>query len=120
MAQDRPTASELVEAVIEYLERDVMPIEGRVGFHGRVARNVLAIVRRELELGDDLDAAERERLADLLADSDPNATTADLEAELSREIRAGHLDGRLGEVADAVRATVRGKLDVSNPEYSRD
>ena len=54
MTQDRPTASELVAAVREFLERDVMAAtEGRVQFHARVAVNVLNIVARELELGDD-------------------------------------------------------------------
>ena len=39
---DRPTAAELVAAVHEYLERDVMTAtEGRVAFHARVAVNVL-------------------------------------------------------------------------------
>jgi aminoglycoside phosphotransferase (APT) family kinase protein len=48
----RPTASELLEAVREYLLDSVMPAtSGQVAFHGRVAANALAIVARELELG---------------------------------------------------------------------
>ena len=48
----RPTASELLEAVREYLLGSVMPAtSGQVAFHGRVAANALAIVARELELG---------------------------------------------------------------------
>jgi aminoglycoside phosphotransferase (APT) family kinase protein len=48
----RPTASELVAAVREYLLDSVMPAtSGQVAFHGRVAANALAIVVRELELG---------------------------------------------------------------------
>ena len=44
---DRPSAGELVAAVREYLERDVMPAtEGRVAFHARVAVNVLGMVER--------------------------------------------------------------------------
>jgi aminoglycoside phosphotransferase (APT) family kinase protein len=50
----RPTASELLEAVREYLTGSVMPATtGQVAFHARVAANVLAIVARELELGHD-------------------------------------------------------------------
>jgi aminoglycoside phosphotransferase (APT) family kinase protein len=49
----RPTASELLEAVREFLTGQVMPAtDGQVAFHARVAANVLAIVARELELGE--------------------------------------------------------------------
>lgn len=48
----RPTVSELVEAVREFLAGQVMPAtEGQLAFHARVAANVLGIVGRELELG---------------------------------------------------------------------
>ncbi len=48
----RPTASELLEAVREYLLGSVMPATtGQLAFHARVAANALAIVARELELG---------------------------------------------------------------------
>ena len=48
----RPTASELLEAVREFLTGQVMPASsGQVAFHARVAANVLGIVARELELG---------------------------------------------------------------------
>jgi aminoglycoside phosphotransferase (APT) family kinase protein len=50
----RPTASELLEAVREYLLGSVMPgTSGQLAFHARVAANALAIVARELELGQD-------------------------------------------------------------------
>src|SRR6516162_7111632 len=48
----RHTASELLEAVREFLSGQVMPaFSGQVAFHARVAANVLGIVARELELG---------------------------------------------------------------------
>lgn len=48
----RPTASELLEAVREFLTSQVMPgTSGQLAFHARVAANVLGIVARELELG---------------------------------------------------------------------
>ncbi len=48
----RPTASELLEAVREFLTGQVMPATtGQLAFHARVAANILAIVARELELG---------------------------------------------------------------------
>ncbi len=48
----RPTASELLEAVREFLTGQVMPTStGQLAFHARVAANILGIVARELELG---------------------------------------------------------------------
>jgi aminoglycoside phosphotransferase (APT) family kinase protein len=48
----RPTASELLEAVREFLTGQVMPAStGQLAFHARVAANMVAIVARELELG---------------------------------------------------------------------
>jgi Domain of unknown function (DUF6285) len=113
--QDRPTAVELLEAVREFLERDVMPAtEGRVRFHSRVAVNALGMLERELRLGPELDAAERDRLAALLGH---DADLAALTAELAGRIRDGSLDDRREEVVDAVRESVRAKLLVANPDY---
>jgi hypothetical protein len=47
--QDRPTREELIDAVRDFLETDVVPaLEGTLKFHARVAANVLGIVGREL------------------------------------------------------------------------
>jgi hypothetical protein len=115
--QDRPTAPELVEAVREYLERDVMgadELPGRVRFHARVAVNVLGVVERELRLGSGLDAAERRRLAALLGH---DGEVDELLAELARGIRDGSLDDRRDDVVRSVRETVRAKLEVANPKH---
>jgi hypothetical protein len=104
-----PSAEELVEAVREWLERDVLTTTtGRVQFHTRVAINVLAMVERELQVGQAQAAAHDARLAQL--------GCAD-EAELAARIRNGDLDDRLPEVRDLVWATVRDKLQVANPKY---
>jgi len=115
--QDRPTAAELLEAVREFVERDVMghdEIPSRVAFHARVAVNVLGIVERELTLGPELDAAERERLAALLGH---DSRLEDLTAELARRIRDGSLDDRRAAVVAHVRESVRAKLLIANPGY---
>jgi len=108
---DVPTAAQLVEAVREFLERDVMEAtEGRVQFHTRVAVNALRMVQRELELGPDQVAAHRAAL-DRLGVAD--------EAALAAAIRSGALDDRREEVLEVLRETVRAKLEVSNPRYLR-
>jgi hypothetical protein len=118
MTQDRPAAADLVTAVREFLERDVMAAtEGRVQFHTRVAVNVLATVARELELGAGFSAAERGRAAAVLGhDGEPDA----LERELADAIRSGRLDDRDDDVRAHVRATVREKLLIANPGYLPD
>lgn len=115
MAQDRPTAAELVEAVRDFLADDVQPaLEGRLAFHTRVAVNALGMIERELSLGPALDAAERARAVALLGH---DGELRDLERELAARIRDGSLDALSGEVNDHVRATVRAKLEVANPGY---
>jgi len=105
-----PTAAELVEAVREWLERDVAgSVEGRLKFHTRVAVNVLAMVERELELGDVQRAAHVVRLGEFGVADD---------AELAAAIRNGDLDDRLDDVREAVRASVEAKLAVANPRYA--
>ena len=106
---DTPTAAELVEAVREFIEGDLMTeLDGRLHFLCRVSANALAMVERELRLGDVQAAEHAERLADLgFAD----------DAELAAAIRRGELDDRADEVVAAVRAAVLAKLRVANPRY---
>jgi len=112
--QDRPSAAELVDAVREFLERDVQgAVDGRVAFHTRVAVNALGMVERELALGPDLDAAATKRLASFLGQDGDIET---LVAELAARIRAGGLDDD-PEALAVTRDLVRAKLEVANPRY---
>jgi len=106
---DLPSVAQLVEAVREFLEADVMTAtDGRVQFHTRVAVNALRMVERELDLG----AAQAEAHAADLA----RLGVAD-EADLAVAIREGRLDDRGDEVVEVLRRTVRAKLEVANPSY---
>lgn len=112
---DAPNAAQLLEAVREWLERDVMEAAGvlgdaRLGFHTRIAVNVLAMVEREIALG----PAQAERHAARLG-----ALGCRNDAELAARIRTGYMDERLGEVRELVLASVRDKLAVANPRYAR-
>src|SRR5207245_5516432 len=53
---DRPSASELADAVREFLEAEVLPSvqDARLRFRLLVAANALSIAKRDLEMGDDL------------------------------------------------------------------
>ena len=61
MAQDRPTASELLAAIADLLREEVTPVldkaDPRLGFQMRVAANSLAILEREARLGPAADRA---------------------------------------------------------------
>jgi hypothetical protein len=107
-----PTPAELLEAVREFLEDEVMPgTEGRLRFHARVAANVVGQIERELALGPALAVAHAERLAALgFAD----------DAELAQAIREGALDDRMDEVVAALRAAAVDKLRIANPRYLHD
>jgi hypothetical protein len=112
---DRPTAVELLAAVREYLERDVMTTtEGRVAFHARVAVNVLGMVERELEVGPGQDVEEHARLVALLG---REGTVRELTEVLARGIRDDTLDVAWSSLIETVRGTVRAKLEVANPGY---
>jgi hypothetical protein len=107
---DVPSAEELVRAVREFLERDVMDAtEGRVRFHARVAANALGMVERELEVGAAQASVHAAALAGLGVDS---------EQDLADAIRHGTLDDRRAAVLDVVRETVRAKLAVAHPGYT--
>jgi len=109
---DLPGASELLDAVREFLESEVLPTtEGRLRFHARVAANVVAMVRREMILGPAQGAAHAERLAQLGVADD---------AALAQAIRSGELAERADEVRAVVRAAVADKLRVANPAYLAD
>lgn len=95
---DRPIAAELVEAVREFLEREVLPVveDGRLRFRTLVAINGLGIAQRELE------SAEEDVLS------------AEQAAELAGRIRAGDVpDGALA----LLKRDVAAKLRISNPGY---
>jgi Domain of unknown function (DUF6285) len=106
-ATGRPTAAELIAAVADFLDDDVRAVGGQVGFHARVAANVLRIVERELldtTAGSVRDALEGLGFAD--------------ETALARAIRSGQLDDRPDEVLECLRSIVRHRLTIDHPGYA--
>ncbi len=116
--QDRPTANELLEAIGDLLEKEVMPaLKGPVQHQVRVAANLARVLEREVELAAPLEAREIALLADVLGE-DVGARTAE---ELSRELTR-RLDAKLDPVLEqrswlALLEIVRGKLSISKPGY---
>lgn len=124
---DRPTAGELLSAVEQLLDEQLIPaLDGSRRYNARVAANVVRMVRRELALEEQGLDAEWRGLDVLLGDADPPATlearrtaTARRNEDLSQRIRNGEADaGERRELVVAhVRDVVRAKLEVSNPAW---
>jgi hypothetical protein len=107
---DAPSAVELLEAVREWLDRDVIPAtDGRLRFHARVAANAIGMVEREIGLGPAHEAAHRERLRQLGVPDD---------VELAAAIRRREYDGRGEELRALLTGAVLDKLAVANPGYT--
>ena len=113
---DQPSALELVTAVKEFIEKHAMPqLTGHTAFHARVAANALGIVSRELKMGGQLAADEKQRLEQLLQ---KDGTLDELNRALCQEIRAGRIDLETPGFKDYLIAVMRGKVEVDQPHYS--
>ena len=134
---DRPDAAELLEALAEFLERDVRDrLAGGARFRALVGANTARILAREFELGADIARAEQARLTQLLSHENwgqapfsenmvpvPNfPDLRELNGELCRRIAAGEADAGpwRAEVLAHLRECVREKLTVDNPRRLRD
>jgi hypothetical protein len=114
--QDPPKSPDLLAAVARFLREELMPqLTGALAFQTRVAANVLDIARRELELAPAADAAERKRLAALLAQEGDLAV---LTQELCRRIREGSMTLETPGLAAHLWEVTLAKLAVDQPGYS--
>jgi len=115
MAVDRPTAIELLEAVQEFLQERALPrLSGHAAFEARIAANLLAIARREIEEGPRLLEEELAALERLLGSK---GTPDELEAELVALIREGRLAPRWDDLMAHLRRRAEGRLGIANPKY---
>ena len=119
MAQDRPTASELLAAIADLLREEVTPVldeaDPRLGFQMRVAANSLAILEREARLGPAADAREHERLVALLG-RDSSARRSQPRAG-PPTARAGERDERDAALMAHLEATIADKIAIANPRW---
>ncbi len=127
--QDRPNYDELLSAVERFLDDEVVAKgEGAQRFNGRVAANVIRIVRRELEAEEVQLTSEWDSLNALLGDAPRpkgraaiRLVLAKRNEELSERIRNADADDGDGDFREAVlahvRQTTRDKLTVTNPGW---
>lgn len=113
----KPDAPALLDAAIDYLERELLPTLG--GYHRfqcRVTVNVLAQVRRELALAPGQADAERARLVALLG-AGPDSERDALSRELAARIRAGDIPLDDPALLDHLRQSLIEALRINNPKW---
>jgi len=115
MPASKPEPPVLLDAAIDYLERELLPmLAGYHRFQCRVTLNVLAQVRRELVLGPGQAEAERARLASLLGH--PGERDA-LSRELAGRIRAGTIALDDPALLEHLRRSLIEALRINNPKW---
>ena len=115
MPASKPFATVLLDAAIDYLERELLPTLG--GYHRfqcRVTANVLAQVRRELVLAPGQAGAERTRLASLLGHP---GERDELSRELAARIRAGDFALDDPALLEHLRRSLLEALRINNPKW---
>jgi hypothetical protein len=114
--QDEPTPSELIKAVADFLRNDITPaIGGHIAFKLRVAINALDLVTRQLTLESSSDAAEAERLSQLLG---RQGSLEEVNRALASRIASGEADLNTSGLADHLWQTTLAKLAVDQPNYA--
>ena len=114
--QDDPTPAELIKAVADFLRADVMPqITGHAAFKLRVGVNALDLVVRQLTLAEASDAAEHQRLTQILG---LHGTLDDLNRDFADAISKGDVGLHGPGVADHLWQTTMEKLAVDQPGYA--
>jgi hypothetical protein len=115
MPASKPDAPALLDAAIDYLERELLPaLAGYHRFQCRVTVNVLAQVRRELALAPPQSEAERARLVALLGHA---GDRDELSRELAARIRAGEIALDDPALLDHLRLSLIEALRINNPKW---
>jgi hypothetical protein len=112
---ENPRADELVDAVAKWIDSIRPSLPPRDAFLARVAANVLSVVKREILLGPQADAAAVERLSQLLGVSG-NVNT--LNAVLCERLRSGDMDAETPGLLTALKANITDQIAIDQPNYS--
>jgi hypothetical protein len=111
-----PTASELIEAVIRFIEDRAAPqLKDRDAFLARVAVNALNTVRREIEQGPAAEAAATERLKAILG---RDGTWTELNEALCTGIEDGSIDAADTAVMAHLKASIIDQVRIDQPNYA--
>ena len=113
MIFDRPTSSELIKAVMDFLDtkiKDELP--PHLAFKLRITNNVLGMVQREIDLGETLQQEVYDAMQNLI--NSEELTTENL----SDLIKNGKIDLKNRDLEDLLVLLSKNKIAVDNPNYS--
>ena len=113
MIFDRPTSSELIKAVMDFLDtkiKDELP--PHLAFKLRITNNVLGMVQREIDHGETLYQEVYDAMQNLI--NSEELTTENL----SDLIKNGKIDLKNRDLEDLLVLLSKNKIAVDNPNYS--
>ena len=112
---DRPSASELLDAVIDFINAETksedFPADKR--FKLQIVSNVLSIVKRELDLGKEINEDFSKLGADLIKEKDFSTD------KLAEKIRNNEIDISDKSFIDFLYKLTEKKIDIDNPKYKK-
>lgn len=127
--QDKPSATELLEAIQDFLMKEVLPEfkeKDLLAYKTLVSWNMLGVVSREIRAGEEAADKEIARLSSLLGKKGFSAETwnekKDLltswNFELRDKIRTEKKSFQDSEYWKHVKETVREKVEIVNPRFT--
>ena len=110
---DRPTSKELLEAVIDFIDAEIKSdsYPANKKFKFQIVLNVLNIVKREVETGEDINEKFSELGSNLIGE---NEFTIE---KLSQKIRDEEFDHEDKGLVDFLYDLTEEKIKIDNPKY---
>ena len=110
---DRPTSKELLEAVIDFIDAEIKSdsYPANKKFKFQIVLNVLNIVKREVETGEEINKKFSELGSNLFGE---NEFTIE---KLSQKIRDKEFDHEDKDIVDFLYNLTEEKIKIDNPKY---
>ena len=110
---DRPTSKELLEAVIDFIDAEIKSdsYPANKKFKFQIVLNVLNIVKREVETGEEINENFSELGSNLIGE---NEFTIE---KLSQKIRDKEFDHEDKDLVDFLYNLTEEKIKIDNPKY---
>ena len=110
---DRPTSKELLEAVIDFIDAEIKSdsYPANKKFKFKIVLNVLNLVKREVETGEEINDKFSELGSNLIGE---NGFTIE---KLSQKIRNKEFDHEDKDLLDFLYDLTEEKIKIDNPKY---